>query len=140
MLNLVDSMQLLDELPMIWTASILLYASLSRSVAYPARFSIALTAATVGITVFYLYVANPEILFISFGVLLVAVLIVNLLKKTSKSSDNEVVSKMKWVGIPMLVFGFVCWMVDRHFCDTLQAWREAIGQPWATLLELHGWW
>ncbi len=133
-------MQLLDELPMIWTASILLYASLSRSVAYPARFSVGLLVTMVGITVFYLYVANPEILFTSFGVLLVAVLIVNLLKNTSKRSDNAIVSEMKWIGIPMLVLGFACWMVDRHYCDTLQAWREAIGQPWATLLELHGWW
>ncbi|PQE20990.1 putative alkaline ceramidase protein [Rutstroemia sp. NJR-2017a BBW] len=134
------SMQLLDELPMIWTASILLYASLSRSVAYPARFSTGITVATVGITVFYLYFAIPEILFISFGALLVAVLIVNLLKKTSESPDKKIVSKMKWIGIPMLAFGFACWMVDRHFCETLQAWREAVGQPWATLLELHGWW
>ena len=133
-------MQLLDELPMIWTASILLYASLSRSVAHPTRFATGITMATVGITVFYLYYADPEILFTSFGVLLVAVLIVNLFKKTSEGSDQEIVSKMKWIGIPMLLLGFVCWMVDRHFCDTLQAWREAVGQPWATLLELHGWW
>jgi len=139
-LTFVDSMQLLDELPMIWTASILLYASLSRSVAYPAHFATGITVATVGITLFYLHVANPQILFISFGFLLVAVLIVNLLKKTSESSDNKIVSKMKWIGIPMLAFGFVCWIVDRHFCETLQAWREAVGQPWAALLELHGWW
>src|SRR5690348_3844714 len=99
-------MQLLDEIPMIWTASILLYASLSRSIAHPALFAIILTVATIGITVFYLYVANPEILFLSFGILLVAVLIVNLLKKTTVSSDNALVSKMKWIGIPSLVFGF----------------------------------
>jgi dihydroceramidase len=133
-------MQLLDELPMIWTASILLYASLSRSVAHPARLSIGLTVTTIGITVLYLYVANPNILFITFGILLLAVLVVNLLKKTSMSSDNEIISNMKWIGIPLLVFGFACWILDRHFCDTFQAWREAIGQPWAALLELHGWW
>jgi dihydroceramidase len=133
-------MQLLDELPMIWTASILLYASLSRSVAHPTWFSTGLTVATAGITVFYLYVANPEILFISFGVLLVAVLIVNLLKETSKGPDVEIVSQLKWIGIPLLIFGFACWMIDRHLCDTLHAWREAVGQPFATLLELHGWW
>jgi Ceramidase len=74
-------MQLLDELPMIWTASILLYASLSRSVAHPAHLSIGLAEATIGITVFYLYVANPNILFITFGILLLTVLVVNLLKK-----------------------------------------------------------
>ncbi len=133
-------MQLLDELPMIWTASILLYASLSRSVSYPARVSTGIIVATVGITLIYLYVAKPEILFISFGFLLVAVLIVNLLKKTSESSDDKIVTRMKWSGISMLVFGFVCWLIDRHFCETLQAWRNVIGQPWATLLELHGWW
>lgn len=133
-------MQLLDELPMIWTASILLYASLSRSVAHPTRFSIGLTAATTGITVFYLYVAKPEILFVSFGVLLIAVLIVNLLKETSKKPDKRIVSQMKWVGIPMLAIGFGCWLIDRHFCKTLQTWRAAVDQPYAALLELHGWW
>ena len=56
-------MQLLDELPMIWTASILLYASLSRSVAHPTLFAVGLTVTTIGVTVFYLHVANPEILF-----------------------------------------------------------------------------
>jgi dihydroceramidase len=132
-------MQLLDELPMTWTASILLYASLCRSVAHPARLSIVLASMTIGITVFYLYVANPNILFTSFGILL-AVLVVNLLKKTRVSSDGKVISKLKWVGIPLLAFGSACWILDMQFCDTLQAWREAIGQPWATLLELHGWW
>jgi dihydroceramidase len=133
-------MQLLDELPMIWTASILLYASLSRSVARPALLSIGLSVTTIGTTIFYLYVANPNILFISFGILLLAVLFVNLLKKTSISSDSEVIAKMKWIGIPLLVFGFACWILDRQFCDIFQSWRESLGQPWATLLELHGWW
>jgi len=133
-------MQLLDELPMIWTASILLFASLSRSVPNPTAFSIGLTTATISLTLAYLYIANPEILFISFGILLVAVLIVNLLKKPSKGPDTAIISRMKWIGIPTLGFGFVCWLVDRHFCDTFQAWRAALGQPWATLLELHGWW
>jgi dihydroceramidase len=132
-------MQLLDEIPMIWTASILLYASLSRSITHPARFAVGLTVAMIAVTVFYLNVANPEILLLSFGILLVVVLVVNLLKKTTISSDNEIVSKMKWIGIPSLVFGFACWMLDRHFCNMFQAWRAAIGQPWATLLELHGW-
>lgn len=95
---------------------------------------------TIGITVFYLYVANPNILFTTFGALLLAVLVVNLLKKTSVSSDSKVISHLKWVGIPLLVFGFACWILDMQFCDTFQAWREAVGQPWATLLELHGWW
>ena len=58
-------------------------------------FSIRLIVAIVGITVFYLNVINPEILFISFGVLLIIVLIVNLLKILSKSLDNEIVSKLK---------------------------------------------
>jgi len=131
-------MQLLDELPMIWTASILLYASLSQS-AYEAYLSIGLTVTTIGFTILYLYVANPNILFITFGILLLAILVINL-RKRSVGSDNEIISSMKWIGISLLVFGFACWILDRHFCSTLQAWREVMGQPWAILLELHGWW
>jgi dihydroceramidase len=133
-------MQLLDELPMIWTAAILLYASLSRSVPHPARFSIALTVSIIAITMLYLYVANPFILFVSFDTLLISILVVNQRKKTKRSSDYDIIFRMKWVGLLLLILGTACWIVDRVFCDTFQDWRQAIGQPWANLLELHGWW
>ena len=99
-------MQLLDEIPMIWTASILLYASLSRSITHSTHFAVGLTVTIISLTIFYLTVANPEILFLSFGILLVVVLIVNLLKKTTISSDDEIVSKdeMDWNSIASLWF------------------------------------
>ena len=35
--------------------------------------------------------------------------------------------------------GFGLWVVDNRLCAPLRVAREAIGLPWAWVLELHGW-
>ena len=43
------------------------------------------------------------------------------------------------IGISCFIGGFVLWLCDNAFCDTLAAWRARVG-PCAPLLQLHAWW
>ncbi|PKY04679.1 alkaline phytoceramidase [Aspergillus campestris IBT 28561] len=47
---------------------------------------------------------------------------------------------MAWFGIAIFNFGYWLWLADQWACSFLTRAREAIGLPWAFLLELHGWW
>ncbi|KAL5361102.1 ceramidase [Aspergillus floccosus] len=38
------------------------------------------------------------------------------------------------------VFGYFVWLIDSYACQTLTNMRQAVGLPFAFLLELHGWW
>ncbi|KAG9246918.1 ceramidase-domain-containing protein [Calycina marina] len=52
-------------------------------------------------------------------------------------------SKMKWMaisGIAFFISGHACWLTDFYACDHLRRWRREVGMPWASLLELHGYW
>ena len=47
---------------------------------------------------------------------------------------------LQLVGTVTVLPGFLIWNIDNVFCGTLRAARDAIGYPWAVLLEGHGWW
>ena len=37
------------------------------------------------------------------------------------------------------MFGFAVWLIDNHFCQSLEEGRSLVG-PLAPLLQLHAWW
>jgi dihydroceramidase len=39
-----------------------------------------------------------------------------------------------------LGLAFLLWNIDLEWCHELRSLRDAVGLPWAWLLELHGWW
>lgn len=39
-----------------------------------------------------------------------------------------------------LALAFLVWNIDLEWCFELRRLRNAVGLPWALLLELHGWW
>ncbi|KAF3763596.1 hypothetical protein M406DRAFT_49171 [Cryphonectria parasitica EP155] len=50
------------------------------------------------------------------------------------------VSRQFWSSTGTMVVAITLWLIDLEFCPPLRALREAVGLPWAYLLELHGWW
>lgn len=42
--------------------------------------------------------------------------------------------------VAVLVVAYTLWQIDLEKCIELRWIREALGLPWAWLLELHGWW
>jgi len=40
----------------------------------------------------------------------------------------------------MLLVGYLLWNIDLEYCAELRKLRQRIGMPWASFLELHGWW
>jgi dihydroceramidase len=44
------------------------------------------------------------------------------------------------MSVAYLALAFLVWNIDLEMCQELRKVREALGLPWAWLLELHGWW
>ena len=151
------STQLLDELAMIYTTSILFYGTFSHG--KPASFRIAVAGLTVGIAAFvtgyYHYLGDPAFHQNMFALLTAIVVFRNmyLMVKTLRHPENPTSQARKddaqrlrtmWqmmpVGIGSVAIGFVIWSLDNAYCGKLRTWRRQIGLPWGILLEGHGWW
>lgn len=60
-----------------------------------------------------------------------------------RRSEEERMRRLKglfWSATLVMALALVLWTVDLTWCPPLRALREAVGQPWGVLLELHGWW
>lgn len=56
---------------------------------------------------------------------------------------REEMSRLKrqfWSATGAMALALVLWLVDLTWCPPLRALREMVGQPFAIMLELHGWW
>lgn len=62
------------------------------------------------------------------------------------AGEEEEVARMRrlkglfWSATLVMALALVLWTVDLTWCPPLRALREAVGQPWGVVLELHGWW
>ncbi|KAK1757716.1 ceramidase [Echria macrotheca] len=149
------SMQLADELPMIYTVCIMSYAAFSygRSPIEKALVAAALVAVACFITVYYLYAKDPVFHQVAYGVITLAttfrgfyVTEGQLRQDLTERVPGEVDARMRQIrrlafsGILMFLAGFFIWNLDNIFCRHLLHARNQIKLPWAVLLEGHGWW
>ncbi|EAW08501.1 ceramidase [Aspergillus clavatus NRRL 1] len=56
------------------------------------------------------------------------------------SASRRQIWGMVRFGAAIFNLGYWLWLIDRWACGFLRDAREAIGLPWAFVLELHGWW
>ncbi|KAE9370240.1 alkaline phytoceramidase [Stipitochalara longipes BDJ] len=162
-------MQLLDELSMIYTTCIMVYALFSHRQSTRACIAIflALLGLAVFITGYYHYLQDPKFHQNMFALLTIVVtlrsmwLMEFLLRPSRRpkrgvatSVDNaeqargdrrdEGILKTMWAmyacGLSACAIGFLIWKLDNIFCGTLRRWRRDVGLPWGILLEGHGWW
>lgn len=101
-----------------------------------------------------LHLANliePVFQQVVFAALIVAVLakagwqmrLFHLDAKSKEKSIPSIFEAIRWmalVSVPLLIAGFIIWVIDTKKCDDLRAIRRYLGLPWGVLLELHGWW
>jgi len=140
-LTLKHSMQLLDEVPMIWGSCYMLYCmhlvrekpgTVNKAVA------IFLTAYCISFVAVYLVVPNPLIFQSMYG-LVVFVMIGQALKIMQLQYNNQVMSIYS-ASVLFYLAGFILWNLDNHRCDTLTSLRSFLPSLLRPLLQFHAWW
>lgn len=61
-------------------------------------------------------------------------------KSPSRPRPATSLQRRFWRSAGILVLAFAVWNVDLEGCAALRSARDALGLPWAWVLELHGWW
>lgn len=164
----VDPMQLVDELSMIYSTLLMLWASLSHKRSPLTQFLIGVfnLGLAVFITGYYHYLQDPTFHQNAYALLTAIVLIrsmyvmeVSLRPYHRKGEARKGVGKAEmerrdardkrilrtmWTMIPcglgIFLGGFFIWTLDNVYCSRIRAWRHQMGLPWGILLEGHGWW
>ncbi|KAF5601772.1 YPC1-alkaline ceramidase [Fusarium pseudocircinatum] len=153
-------MQLVDELSMIYTTSILCYAIFThdRSRLFSIFLGIGLVMLSISITTYYHYIQDPSFHQTAFTILFLstvfrslytmeAILRPTLSIKYKHSSpgrkDQAIMREMRWIvamGFITCAAGIAAWNFDNLRCSDLVRWRHQVGLPWGIFLEGHGWW
>lgn len=163
-------MQLVDELSMIYSSLIMLYASFSlqRSARFLQVLGVSLVSLGLFITLYYHYLQDPVFHQNAFALITIIVVVrsmymmeVNLrpslrkkatngsgssskaLQLVNEQRDKIILKEMWWmvaIGLSIFLGGFAIWGLDRIYCSNIRRWRRQIGLPWGILLEGHGWW
>ncbi|KAI5819691.1 ceramidase-domain-containing protein [Pyronema omphalodes] len=141
------SMQLVDELSMLYATSIMMWASLThgRSLRYSVICGVLLTSLALGVSVIYHHLQDPVFHQNAFALLTIVVLFRSffLMELHIRPKDPACVNSM-WLmvgtGIGVFLLGFGVWNLDNIYCRDIRAWRKDIGMPWAFVAEGHGWW
>ncbi|PHH58709.1 hypothetical protein CDD81_4800 [Ophiocordyceps australis] len=148
-------MQLVDELSMIYTTCLMMYASfsLSRSKSFCVFLGLSLLALAGSITVYYHKTKDPLFHQATYGALTAIIVFrsmwimeMQVRPKLESAGRDGACHELKtvWImvatGLSIFVAGFGVWNVDNVLCDQLRQWRRAMGLPWAIVLEGHAWW
>jgi len=140
-MTLKHSMQLLDEVPMIWGSCYMGYCmhmvrekpgAVSRPIAV-----FLLTYCVTFLTV-YLIVPNPLVFQTLYGLCVVA-MILQALRTLQLQHSYQVVS-LYVASVLFYLAGFILWNLDNQQCPTLVYLRSHLPQPLRPLLQLHAWW
>ncbi|XP_052826729.1 alkaline ceramidase 3-like [Octopus bimaculoides] len=137
-MTLLYSMQLLDELPMIWGTSFLVYsfAEISSPPGHQnRRLQIFLFIYCVVVTAVYLSIKNPVFHEFAYGLLVVS-LVVFAMKVIRKCEHNLI---LVISGMSIYLFGFLLWNIDNNFCPRIRSVRWNLGTL-GPISQLHAWW
>lgn len=147
--------QLLDELPMIWASSFMAWSMLDQTLFFGRpvnRYILPIFIFAIVTWITVAYVANGDPVF--HQVAYASIMVVSILhaiyimvhpRSPLNVSDSARRRRsearfLEQAGTVLFLIGFGIWNVDNIFCGYLRAAREAIGYPFALLLEGHGWW
>lgn len=140
-MTLQYSMQLLDELPMIYTTCIFIYcqALVKSGPGTHNPLLLALLALyAFSFTLIYAVWSNPLIHENMYG-LLIFILLFQSCKLLYDHYDPASM-KMFVVGTGMYAVAFLIWNIDNHYCPQLQDFRAASSPSVGALSQLHAWW
>ncbi|HEU5077548.1 MAG TPA: ceramidase [Polyangiaceae bacterium] len=138
--TLLFELQMLDELPMLYTATLLVYILLENrperrfGVWFPAALAGYAALATCGAAFM-----RDQAQFYSFQVTFAALEFYGLYRTflIHRKSRNPTQRRLFRVGITLYAIAIVLWFIDLRFCDTLVSSALQLGAPNP---QLHAWW
>ncbi|KAI9899543.1 hypothetical protein N3K66_006004 [Trichothecium roseum] len=149
-------MQLVDELSMIYTTCLMLYASFSfsRSRTFSSILGVSLLALAGGFTAYYHTTKDPVFHQNAYALLTATVIFRSMwvmeyrLRPALRSRVNDQYTTqllctmwaMVATGLTVFLGGFLVWNLDNWYCAEARRFRRTIGLPWALLFEGHAWW
>ncbi|XP_060070488.1 alkaline ceramidase 3-like [Ylistrum balloti] len=139
-MTLLYSMQLLDELPMIYSACFLLYCQLETTSPenhHNRSLQLFFIILSIGITL--IYVPTKHVLFFQacYGIMVISMVFITLriIMKLQHSRTLYVAS------VTTYVLGVIVWLLDQRFCGQLRVVRsDVMPQILSPFTELHAWW
>ncbi|XP_065886856.1 alkaline ceramidase 3-like [Dysidea avara] len=144
--SLLYHMQLLDELPMLFTAVQFLYCLLNMGGPHGKQslFTIIylnvlyLIAAIISIA--YMVVGNPVFHQVAYGVIVAAILLEAFY--VLKTHVHWRYLSWAFVSFGSYIMAFLIWLLDNNYCSDLRDMRADLGQqhPISVFSQLHGWW
>ncbi|KAH9514647.1 Alkaline ceramidase 3 [Bulinus truncatus] len=139
-MTLKYSMQLMDELPMIWGTSFLIY-SLYMIDSKPNEENVVLRFILIIyciiVTLVYILVNVPIFHQVAYG-LMVSCIVILASKTLLFMKCNR---KLYFLSLMTYGLGFLLWNVDNVFCSNLRSIRaHPVGQVSGMLFECHAWW
>ena len=146
-MTLLYPMQLLDELPMIWGAVVMLYGlyrSRNTFASGGKNAGIALAFYASIVTAMYLLNKNPIFHQVMCGIIIVTNVLLAL--RYNDLQYHRVANALFLGGLFMCCLGFMLWNIDNQACSHLTYFREVtlsngnIGSLISPLTQLHGWW
>ena len=145
-------MQLLDELPMIYTSAVLTYCVFETSKGYnKPRYPILLPGILIALVAFitlaYLKNGNPVFHQVAYASIQICstIRVIYLLRTHFKASPShrlkrKQIQSLYSFGAVIFLTGFAIWNIDNIWCGWLRGARKTIGYPYALILEGHAWW
>ena len=146
-MTLLYEMQLLDELPMVWGASYMLYTLYMTDVSPKKQRksvgTVIILYATI-LTITYLITKNSFYYQILYGVLVSANIILGI--KRNYMNCGETTGLLFFGGLVLYALGFMFWNIDTQFCGIITSSRNTkMLNHWfltylSPITQLHGWW
>ncbi|OHE91770.1 alkaline phytoceramidase [Colletotrichum orchidophilum] len=146
--DLLDPMQLIDELSMIYTTCLMVFATFSFSKS--GKFSVILGSGLILLAGFITVRSFHHNAFTRHRdqVVLRSLYVMEtqlrpVLTERNNDKTNNILNTM-WImvgtGLGVFLMGFLIWNIDNAFCSQMRQWRRQLGLPWGALLEGHAWW
>ncbi|KAF7585710.1 hypothetical protein BBP40_010247 [Aspergillus hancockii] len=138
--------QMLDDLSMLFTTTPVLHRVLTANANRrdSRLMAILLGSALTGLVVYHVKADELILHFLSFAGMVIVIGIRTMQLIKTRTLPNSAARRQIWgivrFGAVIFNLGFYLWLIDGWACGFLRQTRQAIGLPWAWLLELHGWW
>ncbi|KAJ1661709.1 alkaline ceramidase ydc1 [Coemansia sp. RSA 1646] len=140
------SMQLLDELPMLYVCTIAFYSLLEikKKIRHGWKLPVALAVFQLFITLTYMFwLQSPVFHQVAFAVSAsgAALFAYKRLNDPCVNSDaRRLLVRLFMLGNICMLSGFFVWNLDNIFCNQLRSYRSYMEMPLNAVLQLHGWW
>ncbi|KAF7663044.1 hypothetical protein LDENG_00219960 [Lucifuga dentata] len=139
-MTLLYEMQLLDELPMIYSTCVFVYClcecfKQEKTSSY--FLILVLLIFSVTVTVVYLQWKEPVFHQVMYGVLVACLVIRSIYIVTWV---YPWLRALCYISIVIFMLGFLLWNIDNIFCDSLRATRQMLPPGVGVLTQFHAWW